>query len=354
MIPWYRLAYALARRLDPETAHRLALSALAGGLVVAPPGLRLPGLGSRVFGLDFPNPVGLAAGFDKHAQAAGALLRLGFGFVEVGGVTPRPQPGNPRPRLFRLEQDQAIVNRMGLNSDGAEAVRQRLARRRPKGIVGVNLAANKDSPDRAGDYLAGLEALHGVAAYFTVNVSSPNTPGLRDLQDKQALDELLGRLVEARGRLTAPGAVPVPLLLKISPDLDGGQREAVAEAVTGHGLDGLVVCNTTTARPGGLKSPLANEKGGLSGPPLFDAATELLADMHRLTAGRLPLVGVGGISSGQDAYRKIRQGASLVQIYTVLIYRGPWIAARIARELWALLERDGFGSVADAVGADLR
>ncbi len=357
MIPWYRLAYAVARRLEAETAHGLALSALAGGLVVAPPRRRLPGLETRVLGLDFPNPVGLAAGFDKHGQAAGALLRLGFGFVEVGGVTPRPQPGNPRPRLFRLEQDAAIINRMGLNSHGAEAVRERLARRLPKGtggIVGINLAANKDSPDMAGDYVAALQALHGVAAYFTVNVSSPNTPGLRDLQGREALGDLLGRLVEARAGLTAQGAVPVPLLLKIAPDLDGGQREAVAEAVTGHGLDGMVVSNTTTARPEGLKSPEAGEAGGLSGPPLFEAATELLADMYRLTKGRVPLVGVGGISSGRDAYRKIRQGASLVQLYTAMVYRGPWVAAHVARELWECLEADGFASVAEAVGADLR
>jgi dihydroorotate dehydrogenase len=347
----YALLRPALRALDPETAHRLAVVALKRGLVPGRPPVGLP---VDVLWLRFPNPVGLAAGFDKHAEAPDALIRLGFGFVEVGSVTPRPQGGNPKPRVFRLDADRAVINRYGFNSEGLEAVARRLAARHGRGgIVGANLGANKDSPDPVSDYVAGLDRLHGLADYFVINVSSPNTPGLRALQARESLSQLLDAVLDTRARRTAPGARPVPLLLKIAPDLDSGERRAIAEVAVARGIDGMIVSNTTLARPE-LRDAARGESGGLSGAPLFAPSTALLAEMYRLTEGRLVLVGVGGVGSGRDAYTKIRAGASLVQVYTALVFDGPGLVVRIGRELAALLRADGFVSVADAVGADVR
>ncbi len=339
--------------LDPERAHALALAALAWGLAGRTSPAADPRLRVQAFGLDFPNPIGLAAGFDKDARVPDAALKLGFGFVEFGSITPEPQAGNPRPRLFRLTEDRAGINRLGFNSDGLARAAARLAARRGRpGIVGANVGANKDSADRIADYVAGYRALHADVAYVTVNVSSPNTPGLRSLQSRAALSDLLDRLHTARAEAVAAGARPVPILAKVAPDLDAGERAAIAEVALTKGLDGLIVGNTTIARPEGLQSRHRHETGGLSGAPLFAPSTAVLRDFYRLTGGRLPLIGVGGIGSGADAYAKIRAGATLVQLYTAIIYEGPGLLGRANAELAALLDRDGFASVAAAVGAD--
>jgi dihydroorotate dehydrogenase len=349
------LAYSLARpilfALEPELAHRLTLNALklmSVGLrrTASPHSLRV-----TVMGLSFDNPVGLAAGFDKNAEAPHAMLGLGFGFVEVGTLTPRPQPGNPRPRLFRLSEDKAIINRLGFNNVGMERAARSLGRAKARGgIVGVNLGANRDSTDPVSDYVAGLVRLAPLAHYVTINVSSPNTPGLRALQERGALSALLKALTEARARL----ATPRPILLKIAPDLEERALADIVELAAAHGLDGLIVSNTTVGCRAGLKSDHAREEGGLSGTPLFKLSTAQLARAAGLARGRLALVGVGGVASGADAYAKIKAGASLVQLYTALVFRGPALVSRIKRELAALLARDGFSSVKDAVGADLR
>lgn len=348
----YRLIRPLLFRLDPERAHRLALAALAAGLVRPRSAADPPALAVNAFGLSFANPLGLAAGFDKNAEAPAALLRLGFGFVELGTVTPRSQAGNPRPRLFRLPEERALINRLGFNNAGLAQMRARLeALPSGRGIIGVNLGANRDSTDRGADYVAGLEALYAHADYFTINVSSPNTPGLRALQEADALDDLLARLGAARTRL-AEGARPKPLLVKIAPDLSAESRAAIAEIVPARGMDGLVIGNTSTGLRAGLRGRHAGEAGGLSGRPLYPLATAVLADMYRRMGGRLPLVGVGGIGSGLDAYGKIRAGATLVQIYTALIYEGPGLVARLKRELAAALARDGLRRISEAVGVD--
>jgi dihydroorotate dehydrogenase len=344
-------AARLFHLLPPETAHRLAIRALPW--LPARPAPPLPRLRARVAGLDLPHPVGLAAGFDKNGEAYDALLRQGFGFVEVGTVTPRPQPGNPRPRLFRLTEDRAIVNRMGFNNQGAEALARRLLGRDPaRGVVGVNIGMNKDAADPQADFIHGLEAFHPLADYLTVNVSSPNTPGLRALQKREALDALLAGLVAARARLAAAGAKARPLCLKIAPDLEPEDEAGIAELVVRHGTDALIVSNTTLDRPASLRSRLGAEAGGLSGRPLFPRSTRLLARMAVLLGGRVPLVGVGGVATGADAYAKIRAGASAVQLYTALIYQGPGVVARILRELDALLAHDGFAHLHEAVGQD--
>jgi dihydroorotate dehydrogenase len=307
-----------------------------------------------VWGLEFPNPIGLSAGFDKDAEAYAALLRLGFGFVEVGSITPQPQAGNPKPRVFRLPEDGAVINRLGFNSAGLAAAVTNLRPRRSErvGIVGINLGKNRDSADAAADYAAGTTALAPLADYLVINVSSPNTPGLRALQGSAALRELLARVQAAR-RAAVPDRPP-PLLLKIAPDLAAAEARDVAEVALAGGIDGLIVGNTTIARPPDLRSRHAKESGGLSGRPLFALSTELLRQFDRLTEGRLPLIGVGGIASGADAYAKIRAGASLVQLYTALIYHGPGLVGRIKRDLAACLRADGFATVAAAVGADHR
>jgi len=352
----FSLCGPLLRRLDPETAHRLTLWALEHGLAPRRPADDDPILASTLWGLAFHNPLGLAAGFDKDARAMAALLGIGLGFVEVGSVTPRPQPGNPRPRIFRLPEDGAVINRLGFNNAGLEAARARLqafrqagtTARRPRGPVGVNLGKNKDTADAASDYVLGAAALGPLADYLVVNVSSPNTPGLRALQGRAELEALLGRVMAALPR-PAP-----PLLVKIAPDLTAEDKADIAAVSLALGVSGLIATNTTIARPAELRGAARGEAGGLSGRPLFAPSTAVLGDLYRLTEGRIPLIGVGGVASGADAYRKIRAGASLVQLYTGLIYGGPALVQSIKAELARLLRQDGFDSVAAAVGADHR
>jgi dihydroorotate dehydrogenase len=354
VIDSFALVGSLLRSFDPETAHRLTIAALKTGLAPADRTPADPRLHMRLWGLDFPNPVGLAAGFDKNAEVPDAMLRQGFGFVEVGSVTPRAQPGNPRPRAFRLPEQQALINRYGFNNDGLEPAAARLAARRGRpGLVGANVGKNKDTVEAADDYAIGIGRLAPLVDYLVVNVSSPNTPGLRALQGKEPLRALLERSLEARAR-AVPDRRPPPLLLKIAPDLTDEDRADIAEVALATGIDGLIVSNTTIARPPGLPEHLAREAGGLSGVPLMAASTAVLADMYRLTGGRLPLIGCGGIASGVDAYAKIRAGASLVQLYTALIYQGPGLVRAIRRHLAAAIRADGFATLADAVGADHR
>jgi len=357
VIDLYPLAGPLLFRFDPETAHGLTIKALKSGLVPPARGKDEPALHTRVWGLDFTNPVGLAAGFDKNAEVVDAMLNLGFGFVEPGSVTPRPQPGNPRPRLFRLVEQRAVINRMGFNNEGLEAFAQRLERRRDSGkhapgIVGANLGKNKDTVDAADDYVIGVRRLAPLADYLVVNVSSPNTPGLRALQGRDPLRALLERVLEARascGLTCNP-----PLLLKIAPDLTVEDKSDIAAVALESGIDGLIVSNTTIARPDGIPAAMRSEAGGLSGAPLFEASTSVLREIYALTGGKLPIIGVGGVATGEEAYAKIRAGASLVQLYSAMVYAGPAVVHRIRRELAELLRRDGFRSVAEAVGADHR
>lgn len=342
----YPLARPFFRRLDPETAHALTLTALATAAPIVRRPRDDPRLKIRAFGLDFPNPIGLAAGFDKNAEVPRVMLGMGLGFVEVGSITPLPQSGNPRPRIFRLEQDRAVINRLGFNNDGLAAAKQRLQRfDRAAGIIGVNVGANKDASDRIADYVRGFSELAPFASYVTVNISSPNTPGLRGLQNRSELEQLLDKLTTARTKL----AKSIPLVVKIAPDLDDAAIGDIVDIALAAKIDGLIVSNTTISRPT-LASPNANETGGLSGAPLFALSTEVLRKVHRLAQGRLTLIGVGGVSSGADAYAKIRAGATLVQLYTALTYEGPGLIARIKRDLLKHLERDGFATVADAIG----
>jgi len=346
---FYALARPLLRALPPESAHRLTLAAVAAGLGGRAATADPPILAQQVWGRDFPNPIWIAAGFDKDALVPDALLRLGFGFAEIGTVTPRQQPGNPTPRVFRLDEDGALINRLGFNSGGLDRVVARLERRRGRGgIVGVNIGRNRDSADAVADYAEGVRRTASLADYLVVNVSSPNTPGLRDLQARAVLEDLLRQLLAARSET---GASP-PLLVKIAPDLSPGECADIAAVALATGIDGIVVANTTLARPPGLRSPAKGEAGGLSGRPLFAPSTALLGDMYRLTEGRLPLIGVGGVASAADAYAKIRAGASLVQLYTALVFAGPALLGEIKSGLADLLRRDGFASVAEAVGAD--
>ncbi len=342
-----RLALPALFALDPENAHRVAIRGL--GLGLHPRAARPdPRLAVNVLGWNFPTPVCLAAGFDKNAEAVDGLLRLGLGAVEIGSVTPRPQPGNPKPRMFRLPADGAIINRLGFNNDGMRAVAARLAARKGEpGIVGVNLGANKDSADRAGDYVAGIRAFAGLAGYFTINVSSPNTPGLRGLQEGPALSDLLARVLAERDA----SARKTPVLLKIAPDLSEGGLAAIVEATLRAGIDGLVVSNTTLARDG-LTDFGAAQEGGLSGRPLFRRSTALLARARRLAGKALVLVGVGGVDSGEAAWAKVAAGADLVQIYTGMIYKGAGLAAAINRDLAGRLARAGLSSIRDLVGME--
>ncbi len=349
MSRWTDLAARALARLEPETAHGLTVAALAAGLGPGRAAPADPILATSLAGMALPHPIGLAAGFDKNARAHRALIAAGFGFVECGTVTPRPQAGNPRPRLFRLAADRAVINRMGFNNVGLEAFAAGLSRRR--GVVGANVGANKDSIDRAGDYVAGLRRLWPLADYFTLNVSSPNTPGLRTLQSRGPLDDLLGAVSRARRALAGGPAGQRPLFLKVAPDLNEAEVLDIVDAAVAFGLDGLIVANTTLARPPGLSGPDAGQAGGLSGAPLFDASTRLLARFHEAAAGRLVLIGAGGVGSGAQAYAKIRAGASAVQLYTALVYEGPGLVARIVADLAARLRADGFARVGDAVGA---
>lgn len=340
----FRTLRPLIFALDPERAHNLTLAALRTGLVPAAPADD-PILRTTFAGLDLPNPIGLAAGFDKDVMVPDAMLRLGFGFVECGSVTPRPQDGNPRPRLFRLAEDRAVINRMGFNNQGLEhAVVQLKARLGRAGIIGINLGANKDSADRTADYVTGMRATAALASYVTINISSPNTPGLRALQDGAALSDLIARVVEARG------ATAVPIFVKVAPDLENAEFTTISRAAIDGGIDGLIVSNTTISRPM-LRSGSAAETGGLSGAPLAPLALTALQNVYAASGGRIPLIAAGGIASGADAYARIRAGASAVQLYSALVYEGPGLVRRIKTDLAASLRRDGFASVQSAVGA---
>jgi dihydroorotate dehydrogenase len=350
-----RFALPLLSCMEPENAHRLAIAALR----LSP--LRMaaadPSLAVHAFGLDFPNPVGMAAGFDKHGEAPDALLGLGFGFVEIGTVTPLPQPGNPRPRLFRLRADQALINRLGFNSDGADALLYRLAARNDRGhggrgVVGINIGANKDSPDRIADYARLIEKLASAASYFSCNISSPNTPGLRSLQQGSAFDELLSRIMEARERVS-DRAGRKPVLIKIAPDLALGELDAIVSAARRHRVDGMIVGNTTVARPSSLRDrATAQEAGGLSGAPLFPLATRMLAETHVRAEKAFPLIGVGGIDSGKAALAKVRAGAALVQIYSALVFRGLSLVAEIKQALADAVRGGRSAGLAELVGLD--
>jgi dihydroorotate dehydrogenase len=342
----------LLRWFDPEDSHRLAIQ----GLRLLPPVRPRPDqakLAVRAFGLNFPNPVGMAAGFDKNAEVPDALLRLGFGFVEIGTVTPLPQAGNPRPRLFRLERDEGVVNRLGFNNDGANTVLRRLASRAHLGgIIGVNVGANKDSPDRVADYVKLIETFAPVASYFTVNVSSPNTPGLRDLQHAAALDDLLAKVIDARERVREK-AGDSPVLLKIAPDLSLAELDDVVQVARSRRVDGMIVANTTLARPSTLREQTrAKQQGGLSGRPLFRLSTRMVAETFVRVEGAFPLVGVGGIDTGGAALTKIRAGASLIQLYSSLVYKGLGLVDDMKRDLASTLLRTGRDSLSEIVGAD--
>ncbi|MEM0950037.1 MAG: quinone-dependent dihydroorotate dehydrogenase [Pseudomonadota bacterium] len=342
------LGLAALRQLDPETAHGLALRALNAGLVTHRGPVRSQRLAMRLAGLDFANPLGLAAGFDKNADALAPLCRVGFGFLEVGAATPRPQPGNPRPRLFRLSEDRAAINRFGFNNAGASAIAERLADRPQNGVpIGLNLGANKDSTDRAQDFAEVLRICGPCIDFATVNVSSPNTERLRDLQGADALRALLDGVLEVRDGLEHR----VPVFLKIAPDMDDEALADIARVAMDAGLDAVVATNTTLGRDG-LKSRYASETGGLSGAPLFEPSTRVLARLAALTGGEMPLIGVGGVGSAEDAYAKIRAGAAAVQLYTALVYRGVSLVGEIVRGLDDLVTSDGFDSVVQAVGTD--
>jgi dihydroorotate dehydrogenase len=347
---YHALARPLLHRLDPETAHKLTLAVLARLPLPLPRSVD-PRLAVKAFGIDFPNPIGLAAGFDKHAEVVEPMLRMGFGFTEVGTVTPLPQYGNPRPRVFRLAADEAVINRLGFPSQGHAAVHARLQRRPTRGIVGINLGANKSSADRAADYVRGIEAFADVASYFTINVSSPNTPGLRDLQQASALDDLLARVLSARDR-AAEAFGRKPVLLKIAPDLTLTELDQIVSVARKRRIDGLIVSNTTISRPASLRDKAASrEAGGLSGRPLFDISTRLLAAAYLRVETQFPLVGVGGTASAETAFAKIEAGATLLQLYTALVYRGPSLVTEIEHGLLRLLAEKSYASLAEAVGA---
>jgi dihydroorotate dehydrogenase len=345
-------ARPLLRLLDPEDAHRLAIRALK-----FPPYVKLvaddPRLAVRAFGLNFPNPIGMAAGFDKHAEVPDALLKLGFGFVEVGTVTPLPQVGNPRPRVFRLNRDEGVINRLGFNSEGADAVLRRLAARADAGgIVGVNIGANRESPDRIADYVRLIETFAPVVSYFSVNISSPNTPGLRELQQAKVFDDLLARVMEARARMSRQAGT-TPVLIKIAPDLTLSELDDVVGAGRRHRVDGMIIGNTTVRRPPTLRDlPTAREAGGLSGRPLFALATRMLAETYVRVEGAFPLIGVGGVDSGETALAKIRAGACLIQLYSALVFHGLRLVAAIKSGLSDELRRGGHAGLDELVGTD--
>jgi dihydroorotate dehydrogenase len=341
----YPLVRPLAFAFDAERAHRLTISTLKMMPSHRAPDFP-PSLKTTVAGLEFPTPVGLAAGFDKDAEIAEQMLSLGFGFVEVGTLTPRPQAGNPRPRLFRLTKDLAVINRMGFNNEGQAAAYQRLLQTtHMHGVIGVNIGANKDSADRIADYVVGVKAMSPVADYLTINISSPNTPGLRQLQDEGALRALLSAVQEARDRKGPP------VFLKVAPDLGKGEPEQIVRAALQHGIDAIIVANTTVSRPP-LRSRQSDEAGGLSGAPLKPLALKALRDFRAASGGEIPLIGVGGIATADDAWERIRAGASLVQLYTAMVYEGPRIAERIARGLAERLKQEGMASIAEAVGTE--
>ena len=353
----YTLVRPLLFKLDAEKAHHLTIALLKKGIGPRFSNDSNPSLKVTLCGLNFANPIGLAAGFDKHAEIMDEMLGFGFSAVELGSITPRPQSGNPLPRLFRVPEAEAIINRFGFNSDGFETCLRRIiayrdtqTKQSARGVIGINIGKNKESTDAAADYVAGINTFAPYADYLTVNVSSPNTPGLRDLQARDMLCDLLNKVMAARN---AAQKKP-PVFVKIAPDQTEDQMQDIAAVAASSGIDGIIIGNTTVSRPGNIPPELAKETGGLSGKPLFDLSTRVLATIYKLTGGKVPLIGCGGVSSGADAYAKIRAGASLVQVYSALIYQGPFLIPHINRELSELLQRDGFRSVGDAVGADHR
>lgn len=351
----YSLAKPFIMAMDPERAHELSLQVLKSGVHPVQTKPDPASLAVSLWGLDFRNPIGMAAGFDKNGEVPDALMKTGFGFAEIGSVTPLPQEGNPRPRVFRLKADHAIINRLGFNNEGHDVVKARLRTRNPatgltKGILGVNVGANKMSTYRIADYVLGIRVFAPLADYLTVNISSPNTPGLRALQAGDDLRDLLARVLEARDAMIDQGVARRPVLLKIAPDLDDDELKEIAETVLLQNLDGVIVSNTTLSRSGLRDRETANEAGGLSGRPLFNLSTHILAKFAQFTEGQIPLIGVGGIDSGAAIYEKIRAGASLVQLYTGLIYGGPELIHELKSDLVKCLERDGHSSVRDAVG----
>jgi dihydroorotate dehydrogenase len=344
--PLRRIGQRALFAIDPETAHGLSIAALKSGVPLCGRPTSTRRLETTVCGLAFANPLGMAAGYDKNAEVPDALLRLGFGFVEVGTVTPLPQAGNPRPRVFRLSRDGAVINRLGFNNEGHQRAFDRLSRRRRQGIVGVNIGANRDSADRIADYATGVRRFAGVADYLTVNISSPNTPGLRAMQARASLAELLAAVTAARTAAIGPNERPTPIFLKIAPDLDEAELDGIAGAVAASAIDGVIVSNTTTARPNLASRAFADEPGGLSGPPLFARSTAVLARMRRLLGPGPALIGVGGVASAEDALEKIRAGADLVQLYTGMIYAGPGLPGDIVRAMARHAEREGLASIA--------
>jgi dihydroorotate dehydrogenase len=349
---YYSFIGPLARALPAETAHNMALCALRLRLLPSPAAVSHPSLQTECFGLMFNNPVGMAAGFDKNAEVVDALAGQGFGFVETGTVTPLPQPGNPRPRMFRLREDKALINWLGFNNQGMHAFAANLRKHKTKVPVGANIGRNKDSLDAMYDYIASLEAVYEYADYITINISSPNTMGLRNLQRKESLGELMQAVSAKRAELAAAGGKRKPILYKIAPDLSPQDKVDVVDTALAHNIDGLIVTNTTIIRPDGLISGHRTERGGLSGRPLFALSTETLRDFYRLSRGKIPLIGAGGIDSAEAAYAKIRAGASLVQLYTGLVYHGFSLVRRINEGLVKLLERDGFKNIREAVGTE--
>ncbi|WEX08954.1 quinone-dependent dihydroorotate dehydrogenase [Chelativorans sp. AA-79] len=348
------LTQPLLFAFDPERAHGLSIAALKSGIPFCSPPPTNPKLSQTIAGLDFPNPLGMAAGYDKNAEVSDALLRLGFGFAECGTVTPKPQAGNPKPRIFRLPRDRAVINRLGFNNEGHAAALARLSARKDRaGIVGVNIGANRDSPDRMADYEAGVRTFAEVASYLTVNISSPNTAGLRALQDRESLAELLGRIMRVRDEKGAQSGRKVPVFLKIAPDLSEESLADIAAEMLEKKVDGLIVSNTTLSRAG-LREPAASETGGLSGTPLFERSTIVLAKMRGLVGPKLPIIGVGGVHSVETALEKIRAGADLVQLYTGMIFDGPGLPGRIAQGLAAYVDANGIGSIAEIRDANLK
>jgi len=346
----FELARPLLNALDPEQAHELTLRSLEAGIYPRGQAPDPSCLGLRLWGLDFPNPLGMAAGFDKDARVPDAVLGMGLGFAEVGTVTPRPQEGNARPRVFRLIRDRALINRLGFNNGGHAAAKARLAARAGKGVVGVNVGANKDTPDRAADYVEGVRCFYDVASYFAVNVSSPNTPGLRDLQAPAALDDLLARVLAARADLMAAGKPSRPIVVKLAPDLAAADIAPIVAVLTARGVDGIAISNSTLARTGLKDEAAGREAGGISGRPLFHRSTVMLARVHRLTQGRIPLIGIGGIDSGPAAIAKIEAGATLLQLYTGLVYEGPGLVGRIKRAMVEYAAHRKLARITDACG----
>lgn len=347
----FNAAPALLSLIGPEEAHELTLRALETGIFPRPTRPDHPALATRFCGLALPNPLGIAAGFDKDARVPDATLRLGCGLAEIGTVTPKPQDGNPRPRIFRLLKDRAVINRLGFNNAGHAAALAHLRGRPPEGVVGVNIGANRESQDRIADYVAGVEAFYDVASYFTVNISSPNTPGLRDLQAPAELNALLGRLMQARERLASVRHPRRPIIVKLSPDIAEDDLAAIAERLVAHEIDGIAVSNTTLSRPG-LTDPAAREAGGLSGRPLFHRSTVMLAKLYLMTGGRIPLIGIGGIDSGAAALAKIEAGATLIQLYTGLIYEGPGLIVLIKDYLAEAVRSAKAAALSDLVGRE--